>query len=52
MNDGEFVGECSTKEEAMELRQNTQWQYISRWCNVYEVCYSKCTGFRSVKKLC
>ena len=41
MNDGEFVGRRNTKEEALRLRSDTQWRFISRWCNVYMICTSK-----------
>lgn len=52
MNDGEYVGTESTKESALELRNNTQRDYISRWCNVYEICTSKVTNLYSSKKIC
>lgn len=41
MNDGEHVGYRNTKEEALQLRSDTQWGFISRWCNVYMICTSK-----------
>lgn len=41
MNDGEFVGRRNTKEEALQLRNDTQWGFISRWCNVYMICTSR-----------
>lgn len=52
MNDGEFVGSRKTKAEALELRAKEQEGYISRWCNVYEICTSKVTNFYSSKKIC
>lgn len=52
MNDGEYVGTKPTKEEALELRNETQRDYISRWCNVYEICTSKVTNLYSRKKIC
>ena len=41
MNDGERVGYRNTKEEALQLRSDTQWRFISRWCNVYMICTSR-----------
>lgn len=53
MNDGTHVGFCDTKEEALELRSKTQWRFISRYCNVYEICTSKVNKtLYSRKKIC
>lgn len=53
MNDGEHVAYCHSKEEALKVRNETQWRYISRWCNVYEICTSKVNKkLYSRKKIC
>ena len=51
-DDGEtFASNIATKEEAMEIRSAHNFKYISRSLHVYEHCYSKVTGFHSIKKL-
>jgi hypothetical protein len=52
MNDGDPMGSYNTIEEARERRSDINHRYISRWANIYQVCYSKVTGFYSSKKLC
>lgn len=53
MNDGEHVAYRDNKEEAIKLRNEKQRNYISRWCNVYEICTSKVNkNLYSRKKIC
>lgn len=51
-DDGESFGKnYSTKEEAMKVRSENNFHFISRSLHVFEHCYSKATGFHSTKKI-
>lgn len=53
MNDGEHVAYRNNKEEALKFRSEYQRNFISRWCNVYEICTSKVNkNLYSEKKIC
>ena len=52
MNDGEYVATKATKAEALAFRSEYQRGFISRWCNIYEVCTSRVNKkLYSVKKI-
>jgi hypothetical protein len=51
-NDGEiFADNIPTKEEAMNIRSENNFRFISRSLHVYETCYSKSTKFHSTKRI-
>jgi hypothetical protein len=51
-NDGESFGkDYPTKDEAMKVRSENNFRFISRSLHVFEHCYSKVTGFSSTKKI-
>jgi hypothetical protein len=51
-NDGESFGkDYPTKDEAMKVRSENNFRFISRSLHVFENCYSKVTGFHSIKKI-
>lgn len=51
-DDGEPFGkDYFTKEEAMKVRSENNFSFISRSLHVFEHCYSKITGFRSTKRI-
>lgn len=51
-DDGEtFASNISSKEKAMEIRSENNFRFISRSLHVFEHCFSKVTGFHSIKKI-
>ena len=51
-DDGESFGkDYPTKEEAMKVRSENNFRFFSRSLHVFEHCFSKATGFSSIKKI-